>query len=315
MAALQLLSLLLLMTSPALADPGPGRSADGRRHAAPLPQGRFPAERLVPPNFRGPNVLEKLAAGTQGEGEGVHAENLAWIFEHVGHAMKAQDKKTRRLREENGATGDAGGAQRRLAGEQQPIPESDTPDGYCGSHGWALKQKPDKPEFEDASLPCAEGGASKEEGGCDGGLAGYQFLTKFETGKEEDGMTFDYFIAWGWAQKDGGRTEWSPYMAACLYARYDKGLKVNVDENGNVEENPITIDQVKGISCEGCKVDMSVDAQLALFVEVNTDYDNETPDLNDLYTNFEVWTCVEIKFLRRFLNLRVDLHTIDATRA
>ena len=61
MAALQLLSLLLL-TSPALADPGPGRSADGRRPAAPLPQGRFPAERLVPPGFRGPNVLEKLAA-------------------------------------------------------------------------------------------------------------------------------------------------------------------------------------------------------------------------------------------------------------
>ena len=101
MAALQLLSLLLL-TSPALADPGPGRSADGRRPAAALPQGRFPAERLVPPNFRGPNVLEKLAAGTQGEGEGVHAENLAWIFEHVGHAMKAQDASTRRLREEDG---------------------------------------------------------------------------------------------------------------------------------------------------------------------------------------------------------------------
>ena len=107
MAALQLLSLLLL-TSPALADPGPGRSADGRRHAAPLPQGRFPAERLVPPGFRGPNVLEKLAAGSQGEGEGVHAENLAWIFEHVGHAMKAQDTNTRRLREEDGGAGDGG---------------------------------------------------------------------------------------------------------------------------------------------------------------------------------------------------------------
>ena len=112
-------------------------------------------------------------------------------------------------------------------------------------------------------------------------------------------MTFDYFIAWGWAQKDGGSTEWSPYMAACLYARYDKGLKVNVKDDGTVEEDSIKIDGVEGISCEGCKVDMSVDAQLALFVEVNTDHDNETPDLNDLYTNFEVWTCVEIKILRR----------------
>ena len=130
-------------------------------------------------------------------------------------------------------------------------------------------------------------------------------------------MTFDYFIAWGWSQKDKTglmNADWSPYMAACLYARYEKGLKVNVKDDGTVEEDSIKIDGVEGISCEGCKVDMSVDAQLALFVEVNTDYDNETPR-DDLYTNFEVWTCVEIKVLRRVLNLRVDLHTIDATRA
>ena len=72
-----------------------------KRRPATLLSGRFPAERLVPEGFRGPNVLEKLAAGAQGED--VHAENLAFLFERVGHAMKAQDKKTRRLREEGGA--------------------------------------------------------------------------------------------------------------------------------------------------------------------------------------------------------------------
>mgnify|MGYP002823369603 CR=1 FL=1 len=45
------------------------------------------------------SVLEKLAAGTQDENS--HAENLAFLIEHMGHAMKAQDAKTRRLREEH----------------------------------------------------------------------------------------------------------------------------------------------------------------------------------------------------------------------
>jgi len=207
MAALQLLSLLLLMTSPALADPGPGRSADGRRPAAPLPQGRFPAERLVPPGFRGPNVLEKLAAGSQGEGEGVHAENLAWIFEHVGHAMKAQDTNTRRLREEDGSAGDGGAgdaaaARRRLEGERKAIPASDTPDGYCGSHGWALQDKPDTDEFKHVSLPCGVGGKAydKDSGEPYGCASRYAYLTTFEEATTtQDGLTYDYFIAWGWS--------------------------------------------------------------------------------------------------------------------
>ena len=92
--------------------------AAGRRHAR-LPPRRFPAERLVPDGFRGPNVLEKLAAGTQDENS---AENLAFLIEHMGHAMKAQDAKTRRLREEGRAEQQQGG--RRLAGEYKKITDS-----------------------------------------------------------------------------------------------------------------------------------------------------------------------------------------------
>ena len=311
MAALQLLSLLLLMTSPALADPGPGRSADGRRHAAPLPQGRFPAERLVPPNFRGPNVLEKLAAGTQGEGEGVHAENLAWIFEHVGHAMKAQDTNTRRLREEDGGAGDGGAgdaaaARRRLEGERKAIPASDTPDGYCGSHGWALQDKPDTDEFKHVSLPCGVGGKAydKDSGEPYGCASRYAYLTTFEEATTtQDGLTYDYFIAWGWSHPTGGATELSPYLAACVYVRYEKGLKVNRDTNKKVEKENIVVtgsgntdaDPPEGISCKECFVDMGVDAKMAFFVEINTDTDPST-EADDLYTDFEVWTDVAADF-------------------
>jgi len=310
MAALQLLSLLLL-TAPALADPGPGRSADGRRPAAALPQGRFPAERLVPPGFRGPNVLEKLAAGTQGEGEGVHAENLAWIFEHVGHAMKAQDASTRRLREEDGGAGDAAAARRRLEGERKAIPASDTPDGYCGSHGWAIQDKPDTDEFKHVSLPCGAGGKdydknSGEPYGCD-----EKYVTTFkEATTQEDGLTYDYFIAWGWSHPTEkvswtslSAGDWSPYLAACVYVRYDKGIKVNIDTNKKVQNENIVVtgsgntdaDPPEGISCKGCFVDMGVDAKMAFFVEMNTDT-NPVTDENDLYTDFEVWTDVAADF-------------------
>ena len=68
--------------------------------------------------------------------------------------------------------------------------------------------------------------------------------------------------------------DFSPYLAGCMYA-YDKGLMVNVDENGNVQEQTIEI-SVGGISCEGCKVDMSAKAELAFFFEMNTDSTRST---------------------------------------
>jgi hypothetical protein len=149
----------------------------------------------VPEGFRGPNVLEKLAAGAHDKDS--HAENLAFLIEHVGHAMKAQDKKTRRLREEGGAQQPP---RRRLedeANKRVPSPGNDTPDGFCGSHAWALQQKPDGVMWEDASLPCADvadGGATEADGDCAGK---YQYVTAFPDATEEEGVTFDYFIAWG----------------------------------------------------------------------------------------------------------------------
>ena len=73
-------------------------------------------------------------------------------------------------------------------GERLPIPASDTPDGYCGSHAWALQQKPDGEMWEDASLPCGEGGATEAEGGC---ASKYQYVTNFATAQLNDGATFD----------------------------------------------------------------------------------------------------------------------------
>ena len=191
--------LLWVLLLHAQAEPRPA----GRRHAR-LPPRRFPAERLVPDGFRGPNVLEKLAAGTHGKD--AHAENLAFLIEHMGHAMKAQDAKTRRLREEGRAEQQQGG--RRLAGEYKKITDSAKSDGspdyegYCGSHGWAIQQKPDKPEFEDASLPCGEGGKPYDKNNGEGGYGcdeDYYYITKFAEAKtNEKGVTFDYFVAWGW---------------------------------------------------------------------------------------------------------------------
>ena len=263
--------------------------AAGRRHAR-LPPRRFPAERLVPEGFRGPNVLEKLAAGTHGDD--AHAENLAFLIEHMGHAMKAQDAKTRRLREEGRAEQQQGG--RRLAGEYKPITDSEAGgDGFCGSHGWALQQKPDKEEFADASLPCGEGGVDYLPDSQDGSQEnpygckttkrndyivtspGYDYVTAFPDATTENGVTFDYFIAWGWSNPtastsvgmDGWKPEVSgpdnsPYLAGCVYAKYDKGLRVNVEDDGTVTEDPIEIG-IEGITCEGCKVNMGVNAQLA----------------------------------------------------
>ena len=267
----------------------------GRRHA-PLPPRRFPAERLVPDGFRGPNVLEKLAAGMQDENS--HAENLAFLIEHIGHAMKSQDNIMRRKREEGRAEQQGG---RRLAGEYKQITDSAKSDGspdyegYCGSHGWALQQKPDKEGFADASLPCGEGGKIYDADGGDpyGCTAKYQFITDFKEAVTKDGVTFDYFIAWGWSNP----TKWdaSPYMAGCMYARYDGGLKVNVDDNNNVKEQTIEIPRVEGLSCEGCKVFMGAKAELAFFFEMNTDFDTDT-SANDYYDNYEVWTDVKADF-------------------
>ena len=271
------------------------QEAAGRRHAR-LPPRRFPSERLVPDGFRGPNVLEKLAAGTQDENS--HAENLAFLIEHIGHAMKSQDNIMRRKREEGRAEQQGG---RRLAGEYKQITDSAKSDGspdyegYCGSHGWAIQQKPDKEGFADASLPCGKDGKVYDaDGGAPYGCTSkYQFITEFKDAVTKDGVTFDYFIAWGWSNP----TKWdaSPYMAGCMYARYDGGLKVNVDDNNNVKEQTIEIPRVEGLSCEGCKVFMGAKAELAFFFEMNTDFDTDT-SANDYYDNYEVWTDVKADF-------------------
>ena len=68
-----------------------------------------------------------------------------------------------------------------------------------------------------------------------------------------------------------------------MYARYDAGLMVNVDENGNVQEQTIGIPSVGGISCDGCIVDMSAKAELAFLFEMNTDSSVN----GDMYQYFE----------------------------
>ena len=92
-------------------------------------------------------------------------------------------------------------------------------------------------------------------------------------------------------------SEYSPYLAACVYVRYTKGVMVNIDTNKKVQNENIVVtgsgntdaDPPEGISCKGCFVDMGVDAKMAFFVEINTDTTLPT-DENDLYTDFEVWT-------------------------
>jgi len=80
-----------------------------------------------------------------------------------------------------------------------------------------------------------------------------------------------------------------------VYARYDKGLKVNVDKDDVIKEQTIKIDGVDGISCEGCKVNMGVTAELAFFFEMNTDPDPDNPD-EEPYVDFELWTDVDADF-------------------
>jgi len=220
----------------------------------------------------------------------------------MGHAMKAQDAKTRRLRDEGRAEQQQGG--RRLAGEYKKITDNAKSDGspdyegYCGSHGWAIQQKPDKPEFGDASLPCGTGGKPYDKNNGEGGYGcdeDYWYITKFADAEtNEKGVTFDYFVAWGWsrATATGWSADFSPWLAGCMYARYDAGLMVNVDENGNVQEQTIEIPSVGGISCEGCKVDMSAKAELAFFFEMNTDSSVN----GDMYQYFEAWTDVDADF-------------------
>ena len=64
--------------------------------------------------------------------------------------------------------GDAGG--KAFAGEQQPILQSDTPDGYCGSHVGVLSKSP----TNQSSRMHLCRAPTEGRVGCDGGIAGYQ---------------------------------------------------------------------------------------------------------------------------------------------